>query len=65
MCDFYMVCVLEKAAHAANGELAMHEQPVSKDVPAPRSNDLVYFLASLAIFIILALLASDGSTLMR
>lgn len=43
----------------------MPKPPIIKGTAAPRNNDLVYFLAALGVFVILALLASGGATVMR
>ena len=41
----------------------MKKSPVNKPASGTQSNELVYFLASLCIFIIAALLATDGNAL--
>jgi len=38
----------------------MQKQMLNKPTNAKKGNDLVYFLASLGIFVIMALLASDS-----
>lgn len=47
---------------AVNGAVtSVANSPVRKEPENTQSNELVYFLASLCIFIITALLASDSS----
>ncbi|MEZ4616221.1 MAG: hypothetical protein R2867_12065 [Caldilineaceae bacterium] len=43
----------------------MKKQTLNKQPETARSNDLVYFLASLCLFIIMALLATDSNVLFR